>query len=69
MAQHITSRTIHTIHIDVQDDVLARIDAGADEVDVVLVSRTGNTAPKRLTYRDIQRLLGATEVTMPRPRR
>lgn len=56
MAQQVQTRTIHTITIDVQDDVLSKIEEG-DEVEVLLVSRYGATSSKKLTYRDIQRLV------------
>jgi len=51
-----TTRTVHTITIDMPDDVLGALEIG-DQVEVVLVSRTGHTGPKTLTYRDIERLL------------
>ncbi|MCA1806260.1 MAG: hypothetical protein LC687_00045 [Actinobacteria bacterium] len=56
MAQHIHSRTIHTISIDLQDDVLAKIEAG-DEVEVVLQGRSGASRPKKLTFGDLRDLL------------
>lgn len=56
MAQRIDSRTIHTIRIDLQDDILARLEP-TDEVEIVLASRDGQTSVKRLNYRDIDRLL------------
>ena len=56
MAQTVQSRTIHTIFIDVQDDILAKIES-ADEVEVVLSSRNGQTSPKKLTYRDLRFLV------------
>lgn len=55
MAQHVDTRTIHTIHIDLLDDTLERVDSG-DEVEVVLHSRAGSSAPKKLTFRDIRML-------------
>ena len=56
MAQHIASRTVHTIHIDLNDDVLGKIEV-MDEVEVVLSSRNGQTATRKLTYRDLRNLL------------
>lgn len=56
MAQHLSSRTIHTLTIDIQDDMLSRMEAG-DELEVVLVSRVGSTLPKKLTVRDTYHLL------------
>jgi hypothetical protein len=61
MAQHTETRTIHTIHIDLQDDTLAAIAAG-DEVEVMLHSRTawGRTPrPYRLSYSMVAYLTGA----------
>ena len=55
MSQHISSRTIHTIHIDLQDDVLGKIEQG-DEVEVILSSRLGMSTAKRLTWRDLESL-------------
>jgi hypothetical protein len=55
------TRTIHTIHIDLTDEVLARIEAG-DEVEVMLHSRTaaGRTPrPFRLSYSWLRYLTGA----------
>ena len=57
MAQHRHTRTIHTIIIDLQDDVLAGIDMG-DEVEVSLQTREGATRPKRLPYSDVLLLTG-----------
>ena len=56
MAQHIDTRTIHTIRIDLQDEVLSKIEEG-DEVEVILVSRHGASGPRKLTFRDLDRLL------------
>jgi hypothetical protein len=56
MAQRITSRTIHTIEVDMTDDVLAKIEEG-DEVEVVLVTRQGRSSAKKLTYRDTEHML------------
>lgn len=67
MAQHIDSRTIHTIHIDVTDDVLAVIESG-NEVEVVLHARSGSTAAKKLTYRDIENLIDGTSPGVKRRR-
>jgi hypothetical protein len=55
MAQQVTTRTIHTITIDIQDDVLAGI-CDTDIVEIVLAGRNGFTRPKTLTYRDITTL-------------
>ena len=52
MAQSVETRTIHTIRIDLQDDVLAKIEQG-DEVEVILQGRSGATTAKKLTYRDM----------------
>jgi hypothetical protein len=54
--QRIETRTIHTITIDLQDDILAGLQFG-DEVEVVLTHRGGITSRKRLTYRDLTTLL------------
>jgi hypothetical protein len=60
MAQNITTRVIHTVSIDIQDDILGAIESSNDQVEVVLVSRNGGTtSAKRLTYRDLQSLLGS----------
>jgi DNA-binding protein Fis len=56
MGQRVNTRTIHTIEIDVLDDVLAKIDRN-DEVEIVLVGRNGQTLAKKLTYRDLDRLI------------
>lgn len=55
MAQRIDTRTIHTIFIDIQDDILGKFEAN-DEVEVVLSSRSGQTLPKKLSYRDLTHL-------------
>lgn len=55
MSQHVTTRTIHTIHIDLQDQVLEKIQDG-DEVEVVLQSRLGSTQSK-MNYGAIQRVV------------
>ena len=49
------TRTIHTLHITLPDDALARMENG-DEVEVILSSRFGTSAPHRLSYRDRVRL-------------
>jgi len=56
MGQVRTTRTIHTIAIDLLDDVLSGIEEG-DEVEVVLRSRAGYTSTKKLTYRDTEGIL------------
>lgn len=56
MAQRIDSRTIHTIHIDLTDDVLAVLESG-NEVEIVLHAGSGNTSAKKLTYRDVESLI------------
>lgn len=61
MAQFSTTRTIHTITIDLQDDVLAAIAAG-DEVEIEFRSRTaGGRMPRpfRLSYSWVRYLVGA----------
>lgn len=55
MAQHVTTRTIHTVTIDVQDDVLSRIEMG-DEIEIVLASRNGVTRPMKLNYGNVRDL-------------
>jgi hypothetical protein len=57
MAQRRTTRTIHTFTIDLQDDMLAGVDTMGDEVEVVLVSRVGQTLPKKLSQKDLFYLL------------
>ena len=57
MAQQVTTRTIHTVVIDVQDDILAGI-SDTDIVEIVLAGRNDYTRPKTLTYRDLTALLG-----------
>lgn len=52
MAQHIHSRTIHTVTIDLQDDILAKLEAG-DEVEIVLQSRNGQSRAKKLSMGDV----------------
>lgn len=51
------TRTIHTIHIPIPDDVIGKIEAG-DEVEIQLSSRALNRppAPIRLSYTTLQRL-------------
>ena len=56
MAQKRDTRTIHTILIDVQDDIIGGIEVG-DEVEIVLVSRDGMTRPIKLSSGNIQRLV------------
>lgn len=56
MAQRVTTRVIHTIDIDLQDDVLAKIESG-DEVEVRFNYRGETTSVKRLTFRDTDRIL------------
>lgn len=55
MAQHKDTRTIHTIHIDLEDKMLEDVEDG-DMVEVVLMGRWSSTLPKRLSYSDILRL-------------
>lgn len=57
MAIHSDTRTIHTIHIDLPDDVLGKIEAG-DEVEVQFRSRAQGRqpAPMRLSYTTLMRL-------------
>lgn len=57
MAQiNIDSRTIHTIQVQMPDDIMGKLVVG-DEVEVVLTSRYGNTLPRKLSYSDLLRLL------------
>jgi hypothetical protein len=61
MAMHTETRTIHTIHIDLTDEVLARIEAG-DEVEIAFNSRTAAgriPRPFRLSYGWVRYLTGA----------
>lgn len=57
MAQHIESHTVHTLFIDLHDDVMAKIDQG-DEVRVVFRSRAANRpmTPIRLSPQALDRL-------------
>jgi hypothetical protein len=55
MSQHVTTRTIHTIHIDIEDQVISRIEDG-DEVEVVLQGRSGSSQSK-MSYSAIQRVV------------
>jgi hypothetical protein len=57
MAMHKDTRTIHTIYIDLADDVLAGIEAH-DEVEIVVQSTTGQAQAKKLNYRDRMVVLG-----------
>jgi hypothetical protein len=66
MAQHVQTRTIHTIFIDLQDDVLAKIEQG-DEVEVVLQTRSGSTHSK-INERALDRLLDRTELDRISPK-
>lgn len=61
MAMHKETRTIHTIYIDLLDDVLAGIESPMDEVEIVVQSRTGQAQAKKLTYRDRLVILGDPE--------
>lgn len=65
MSQNIESRTVHTIYIDLSDDVISKIEYG-DDVYVVLQSRNSYTAPKRLSHGDIAGLAGIAD---PKPRK
>lgn len=56
MSVRVSTRTVHTLEIDVPDDALSNVEV-ADEVEVVLVSRFGATTRHRLSYRDLSRLL------------
>lgn len=58
MAAHIgiDSRTIHTLRVSVPDDILSALGTD-DEVEVILCSRFGDTSAKKLTFRDLHRLL------------
>lgn len=57
MAQHVETTTIHTIHITLEDQVLAGYSDG-DEVRVVFHSRAKNRpmVPIRLSYAALERL-------------
>jgi hypothetical protein len=57
MSQHVDTRTIHTITIDVQDDVIGKVEEG-DEVEFVLTTRYGPLSRKKATWRDIQTIVG-----------
>jgi hypothetical protein len=63
MAQYIHSRTIHTITIDVNDDVIGKIEEG-DEVEIILSSRFGQTRSK-MGYTGVQRLVFGQEPKRP----
>jgi hypothetical protein len=58
MAIRSETRTVHTVHVDLPDDVLGRIEFG-DEVEVQFHSRAQNRlpAPVRLSYTALNRLL------------
>lgn len=56
MAQQVDTRTIHTITIDLEDQVLGGIESG-DEVEIIFRSRGSYSAPRKLTFRDVSRLL------------
>ena len=60
MSVRISTRTVHTIEIDVPDDVLGNVEVG-DDVEVVLVSRFGQTQRRRLPYRDLSNLLAGSK--------
>lgn len=55
MSQHVDTRTIHTIHIDIEDQVISRIEEG-DEVEIVLHGRSGSSQSK-MSYAAIQRVV------------
>jgi len=59
MGQTRDTRTIHTITIDLQDDMLSSVEP-ADEVEIVIRGRYG-TATKKLTYRERMLMLGEME--------
>ena len=65
MVQHVETRTIHTIFIDIEDKVLEKIEDG-DEVEVVLQSRFGSTSSK-MNYRAIQRVVFGNDMRPERP--
>lgn len=65
MAQRVDTRTIHTITIDLQDDVLAGIQP-SDEGEIILVHRGSQTTRKKLTYRDIDTLTTDSETRLLR---
>lgn len=53
MAIHSDTRTIHTIHIDIPDDVMGKMEAN-DEIEIVLHSRSEGgrmPAPIKLSWR------------------
>lgn len=56
MSQRVDTRTIHTITIDLEDQVLAGIESG-DEVEIIFMTRSRPLSPKKLTFRDVSRLL------------
>ena len=57
MAIYSETRTVHTVHVQLPDDVLGRIEQG-DEVEVQFHSRAANRlpAPIRLSYTALHRL-------------
>lgn len=51
------TKTVHVLRFTVADDALSAISPG-DEVRIVLSSRFGSTAERRLSYRDERWLIG-----------
>lgn len=52
-----STRTIHTVYVTLPDGMTPEFTL-TDDVEFVIQSRYGATAPKRLTYRDKSRLYG-----------
>jgi hypothetical protein len=51
------TRTIHTVYIDLPDEVMGKMNAG-DEVEIVLNSRDGITRPMRVSWSNARLIQG-----------
>jgi hypothetical protein len=60
MSQSVYTRTIHTITIDVQDDVLAAVETG-DQIEIVLMSHNGGTTPMRVSPSNVATLCDGSD--------
>lgn len=56
MAVRHDTRTIHTITVDIPDDIMGKLEEG-DQVEVILSTRSGQ-APFTISYSALRRLMG-----------
>jgi hypothetical protein len=49
------TRTIHTVFIDLPDDIVGKWEFG-DQVEIVVASRNGSARSKKLTWGDVNAL-------------